>query len=498
MMEFRFDFLRIICQHEHYIPLNLPLDCRATGELYEYELTDSYCKNHFLCGLLLRQVSQALAGGRLIRKMAIRIFRDLLVKHELDVRYSEKEKQSRIAALYLPFLTVTLEHAGRFPGSHHSEKTWSSSQTILQASDQNTETASGSDSYPPSISSRTTTIASLSEAASRINAQVPFDDEETKYLILCMLYILKNLEQTIVLDWFKQISSSNSKLNSWNTPFSTLRPQQDKMYSKFSSVIDFFDLLQLSVKHLQYRGKASITTQSPPKHAVKSYFEQKYQENIRPTRASLKSQNQAVLYVDSQIRVLKEGNFVNELGLVVLDLVELFCCHFRFHLEKDEGNNVVMSKVFGVLLTFLQVGQSEKMLRHVFASLRSFIHKFPTALFKGAGEHCGRLIYEVLRCCSSKLEIVRHQAHSLLYLLMRSNYEFSGGAGCIRVHLQVLVAVSKLIALGQDGASMSSSLIALRNYVSGDKVLMYTSLSTEVKDLIKKVHTVLQATSRMK
>jgi hypothetical protein len=24
-----------------------------------------------------------------------------------------------------------------------------------------------------------------------------------------------------------------------------------------------------------------------------------------------------------------EGNFVNELGLVVLDLVELFCCHFR-------------------------------------------------------------------------------------------------------------------------------------------------------------------------
>ncbi len=56
MMEFRFDFLRIICQHEHYIPLNLPLDCRATGDLYDYELTDSYCKNHFLSGLLLRQV----------------------------------------------------------------------------------------------------------------------------------------------------------------------------------------------------------------------------------------------------------------------------------------------------------------------------------------------------------------------------------------------------------------------------------------------------------
>ena len=63
---------------------------------------------------------------------------------------------------------------------------------MLATNDQDT----GSDSYPPSISSRTTTIASLSEAASRINAQVPFDDEETKDLILCMMYILKNLDQS--------------------------------------------------------------------------------------------------------------------------------------------------------------------------------------------------------------------------------------------------------------------------------------------------------------
>ena len=55
---------------------------------------------------------------------------------------------------------------------------------------------------------------------------------------LLLLYL------AIVLDWFKQISSSNSKLNTWNAPFGTIRTQQDKMYSKFSSVIDFFDLLQ--------------------------------------------------------------------------------------------------------------------------------------------------------------------------------------------------------------------------------------------------------------
>jgi fumarate reductase subunit D len=35
----------------------------------------------------------------------------------------------------------------------------------------------------------------------------------------------------------------------------------------------------------------------------------------------------------------------------------------------------IVLQVFGVLLTFLQVGQSEILLKHVFASLRSFIHK---------------------------------------------------------------------------------------------------------------------------
>ena len=36
-----------------------------------------------------------------------------------------------------------------------------------------------------------------------------------------------------------------------------------------------------------------------------------------------------------------EGNFANELGLVVLDLVELFCCHFRVNmLHSLSGSSV--------------------------------------------------------------------------------------------------------------------------------------------------------------
>ena len=29
MLEFKFEFLQVVCNHEHYIPLNLPLDVRS-------------------------------------------------------------------------------------------------------------------------------------------------------------------------------------------------------------------------------------------------------------------------------------------------------------------------------------------------------------------------------------------------------------------------------------------------------------------------------------
>ena len=29
MLEFKFEFLQVVCNHEHYIPLNLPLDVRG-------------------------------------------------------------------------------------------------------------------------------------------------------------------------------------------------------------------------------------------------------------------------------------------------------------------------------------------------------------------------------------------------------------------------------------------------------------------------------------
>jgi len=115
--EYKFEFLRIICSHEHYVPLNLPMmhkhSKHSTDSRYDYTLTDEFIQNHFLTGLLLSEVKAALNQIQDIRKFAITTLRNLLAKHSFDDRYSSKASLSRVASLYLPLLTVIIENKSR-------------------------------------------------------------------------------------------------------------------------------------------------------------------------------------------------------------------------------------------------------------------------------------------------------------------------------------------------------------------------------------------------
>ena len=86
---------------------------------------------------------------------------------------------------------------------------------------------------------------------------------------------------------------------------------------------------------------------------------------------------------DNICRALMESNLATEVGLIVLDAVGLFCVHFKDALLVLDGDNALMRKVLDIYLSFLQIGQSESLSKHVFAALRSFINNFPVALFQG-------------------------------------------------------------------------------------------------------------------
>jgi hypothetical protein len=82
-------------------------------------------------------------------------------------------------------------------------------------------------------------------------------------------------------------------------------------------------------------------------------------------------------------QALLEANLATEVGLIALDSLGLYCLHFRDSLMAEDGDNPVMKAVFDLYLSFLQVGQSETLFRHVFAALRAFINNFSLALFQG-------------------------------------------------------------------------------------------------------------------
>nr|Q63603.2 RecName: Full=Dedicator of cytokinesis protein 9; AltName: Full=Cdc42 guanine nucleotide exchange factor zizimin-1; AltName: Full=Protein TRG [Rattus norvegicus] len=166
----------------------------------------------------------------------------------------------------------------------------------------------------------------------------------------------------------------------------------------------------------------------------------------------------------------------------------------------SRGHSPLMKKVFDVYLCFLQKHQSEMALKNVFTALRSLIYKFPSTFYEGRADMCASLCYEVLKCCNSKLSSIRTEASQLLYFLMRNNFDYTGKKSFVRTHLQVIISLSQLIAdvVGIGGTRFQQSLSIINNCANSDRLIKHTSFSSDVKDLTKRIRTVLMATAQMK
>lgn len=106
LQEFKFNFLQEVCYHEHYIPLNLPFllspNNRSPDLLQHFCLSNEFCRQHFLSGLLLQEVKSSLGEISHIRQMALGTLKELLAKHDLDDRY-----QGKVSNLFCFYVTST-------------------------------------------------------------------------------------------------------------------------------------------------------------------------------------------------------------------------------------------------------------------------------------------------------------------------------------------------------------------------------------------------------
>ncbi|XP_037064205.1 dedicator of cytokinesis protein 9 isoform X11 [Peromyscus leucopus] len=519
LFEYKFEFLRVVCNHEHYIPLNLPMPFgkgriqRYQDLQLDYSLTDEFCRNHFLVGLLLREVGTALQEFREVRVIAISMLKNLLIKHSFDDRYTSRSHQARIATLYLPLFGLLIENVQRInvrdvspfpvnPGSIVKDEPLaipagnplmtpqkgntldhSLHKDLLGAisgiaspytastpninSVRNAEsrgslisTDSGS-SLPDRNPEKSNSLDKHQQSGTLGNPVVrcdKLDQSEIKSLLMCFLYVLKSMSDDALFTYWNKASTAE--------------------------LMDFFTISEVCLHQFQYMGKRYIASV----RKISSVLGISVDNGYGHSEADVLHQS------------LLEANIATEVCLTTLDTLSLFTLAFKNQLLADHGHNPLMKKVFDVYLCFLQKHQSEMALKNVFTALRSLIYKFPSTFYEGRADMCASLCYEVLKCCNSKLGSIRTDASQLLYFLMRNNFDYTGKKSFVRTHLQVIISVSQLIAdvVGIGGTRFQQSLSIINNCANSDRLIKHTSFASDVKDLTKRIRTVLMATAQMK
>ncbi|XP_059540975.1 dedicator of cytokinesis protein 9 isoform X2 [Myotis daubentonii] len=565
LFEYKFEFLRVVCNHEHYIPLNLPMpfgkgriqryqaflspavesnDTPVDLQL-DYSLTDEFCRNHFLVGLLLREVGTALQEFREVRLIAISVLKNLLIKHSFDDRYASRSHQARIATLYLPLFGLLIENVQRInvrevspfpvnPGSTAKEETLTlpavnplvtpqkSGNTLdntlhkdlfgaisgiaspYTTSTPNINSVKNADSrgslistdsgnsFPERNIEKSNSLDKHQQSGTLGNAMVrcdKLDQSEIKSLLMCFLYILKSMSDDALFTYWNKASTSE--------------------------LMDFFTISEVCLHQFQYMGKRYIARNQeglgPIVHDRKSQTLPVSHNRTGMMHARLQQLgsldnsltfNHSYGHSDADVlhQSLLEANIATEVCLTTLDTLSLFTLAFKNQLLADHGHNPLMKKVFDVYLCFLQKHQSETALKNVFTALRSLIYKFPSTFYEGRADMCAALCYEILKFCNSKLSSIRTEASQLLYFLMRNNFDYTGKKSFVRTHLQVIISVSQLIAdvVGIGGTRFQQSLSIINNCANSDRLIKHTTFSSDVKDLTKRIRTVLMATAQMK
>jgi hypothetical protein len=254
-------------------------------------------------------------------------------------------------------------------------------------------------------------------------------------------------------------------------------------------LVQFLNLHEMSLHEFRYNGRKDGKSKQTGEKAMT------LPARIFDPTASSEKANQVFCG-------LLEANLATEIGLITLDVIGMILKELSKRVSADSGENVLMKKIFSIFITFLRLGQSELLLKHLFASFRSFLVKFPDVLFAGSPSYVGELCFELLKCCSSRISSVRSEAAAFLYLLMRANFNYREQFSMTRVHLQVIISVSKLLGDSNivllNNSRFQESLAIINNFSSSDKSVKESKFPAEVRELTKKIRTVLMATAAMR
>lgn len=460
LVHYKLDLLRIICSHEHFVALNLPFatpftvlsaPCSPTASvnsnnsqnsflnalmnsdnsLYA-ELSQEFRQQHFLVGLVLTELAQVLElPSAPLHGKVIRCVRNLMTWHDGDARFAEREAKARVAALYLPLLGIIMDTIPQFH------------QFLVDSHDRFQSIGLLDDYQGPHVSLGNPTINpevafaisgsrmyTLNTAETAKQNRSPLSSENTRHLLSCFLWTLKNLDNSVLYRWMmgmaphrlhKMLQVLNTCLPAFEYKGKKRRAMVSRNASSFRRTAPPADIEKLEecirgttsarTDFINRRKDKNSTDKLRWRKDQMAYKSQFYDNPLRPDTETTSAGGELNFYVD--------GNLATEIAMIVLDALELVVQVAT----ASEMHNSLLGVVLKVLLHALSRNQSTVALQNFFASQRSLVFKFHNLLFDEESDSCADLCLLLLKHCGSQLPSVRSQAAASLYSLMRQNFE---------------------------------------------------------------------------
>eukprot|EP00079_Xenopus_tropicalis_P024386 XP_012816997.1 PREDICTED: dedicator of cytokinesis protein 7 isoform X12 [Xenopus tropicalis] len=544
LVSLRLDFLRIICSHEHYVTLNLPCSLltppsspspsvsSATSQssgfstnvqdqkiANMFELSVPFRQQHYLAGLVLTELAVILdpdAEGLFgLHKKVINMVHNLLSTHDSDPRYADPEVKARVAMLYLPLIGIVMETVPQlydFTESHN------------QRGRPNCATADDHDGDGGSMISQSVAMAIagtsvpqltrpnsflLTSTASR--QHTTFSAESSRSLLICLLWVLKNADETVLQKWFTDLSilQLNRLLDLLYLCVSCFEYKGKKAFERMNSLtfkkskdmrakLEEAILGSIGARQEMVRRSRGQLERSPSGSAFGSQENLRWRKEMTHWRQNTdktdKSHKPARTRAELEHEALIDGNLATEANLIILDTLEIIVQT----VSMTESKESILGGVLKTLLHSMACNQSSLYLQHCFATQRALVSKFPELLFEEETEQCADLCLRLLRHCSSSISNIRSHASASLYLLMRQNFEI--GNNFARVKMQVTMSLSSLVGTSQNFNEefLRRSLKTILTYAEEDLELRETTFPEQVQDLVFNLHMILSDTVKMK
>ncbi|KAF1745392.1 hypothetical protein MXB_4772 [Myxobolus squamalis] len=423
---------------------------------YLQEISQQYAINHFPLWLIFSQVKGILNSSYESRKYGIRLMRNLLIKLHFDDRYNGNNVSIyRIHILFLPFVTILKENLHIFEQSMLGN--------IFDLPDDSTSLSDMQGSVKEVVPNKKKWTASLKTIKEPLDSDIKvysndsenmlYSKKDLREIMMMFLQIFSSIDFTVAMDYIKSfctnVTSTSSSYTSYDTKKSKNKSFLESILSMLKISLSLFDYQVIQGKRYIFIIKLSKSNTFATMHSVKS------------TR--LDSSIKIYTSFINKHKAEMDSNLFYEVCMIVLDYIEKIYISFKTVIENELGENNLMKSFFSIHIFLLQASVPFIVRKHHFSQLRQFVAK----------------------------------AQLLIYLILRSDFSFSGLL-YHRSYISIIMACSTVVDQSSCFNFLFDSMKELWNLVKSDETMKNSDFSSQISDLTKRVKNIIRLTVRFK